>query len=55
MKTYNVMVIDKFTKFPFADYTVKAISKWHAKLIISKEICPKKNGFILVARKGGAE
>lgn len=52
MKKYTVIVIDKFTRIPLCAYGVEAISKWHAKLILSREIRPKKNGFFLVVKSG---
>ena len=56
MRTYKVIVADKFTGFPIGFFEVKAISKYWAKRIVFKDVCDKDKSYLIIATKmkGGA-
>lgn len=54
MKKYVVYIADRFTKIPLVKAEVNAISKFHAKTIVKRDLTRGDKGYIITACKKGA-
>ena len=54
MKKYVVYVADRITKIPLVKVEVNAISKFHAKVIVKRDLTRGDKGYLITACKRGA-